>query len=148
MNPSEKEAVLKDALTWVVEFPIKTSATRSSSSESAIEQLNRYFILQRYWTDHNTSITVSFNPSEVDAIIDLLLERWDSYIGVSFLPKFTTAYPLMPYEEVDYNEYARRTAAVEHVTGESIIELLSKYENIEVDDDLGTDCEGGACPIR
>jgi adenosylcobalamin-dependent ribonucleoside-triphosphate reductase len=148
MSASEQEDVLKNALTWVVEFPIKTSAARSSSSESAIEQLNRYFILQRYWTDHNTSITVSFDPGEVDAIIDLLLEKWDSYIGVSFLPKFTNAYPLMPYEEIDVNEYERRIEKVEQVTGDSIIALLSKYENIEVDDDLGTDCEGGACPIR
>lgn len=54
----------------------------------------------------------------------------------------------MPYEEIDVNEYERRIEKVEQVTGDSIIALLSKYENIEVDDDLGTDCEGGACPIR
>jgi len=148
MSEPEKEETLKNALTWVVEFPIKTSATKPSSSESAIDQLNRYFILQKYWADHNTSITVTFNPEEVDDIIDLLLRQWDQYIGVSFLPKFTSAYPLMPYEEITKDEFTRRFESVQQVTGASIIELLEKHENIEVDDDLGTDCEGGACPIR
>lgn len=148
MNDADKEATLKNALTWVVEFPIKTSAKKTSATESAVDQLNRYFILQKYWTDHNTSITVTFSPEEVDAIIELLLDKWQDYIGVSFLPKFTTAYPLMPYEAIDEIEYLRRTEEVAGVTGNSIIELLEKHENVEVDDDLGTDCEGGACPIR
>lgn len=148
MNTEQKAAVLEKALTWVVEFPIKTSATRPSSSESAVEQLTRYFILQNKWTDHNTSITVSFDESEVSQVIDTLLTMWDSYIGVSFLPKYTGAYPLMPYEEITKEEFETRAAAVKGVTGNSIIELLQMFENIEVDDDLGTDCEGGACPIR
>jgi hypothetical protein len=104
--------------------------------------------LQNYWSDHNTSITITFDPSEVKEIIELLLNRWDDYIGVSFLPKFTTAYPLMPYEEISYDEYESRKDAVSNVTGQSIIALLTQFENIEVDDDLGSDCEGGACPIR
>lgn len=144
----EQESILREAHTWVVEFPIKTSAKRPSSAESAVDQLNRYFILQENWSDHNTSITISFDPSEIDAIIALLLERWDDYIGVSFLPKFTTAYPLMPYEEITETEYTQRAAAVSSVTGESIIKLLTEFENVEVDDDLGSDCENGACPIR
>jgi ribonucleoside-diphosphate reductase alpha chain/ribonucleoside-triphosphate reductase len=148
LSAADKEAKLKEAHTWVVEFPIKTSAPRSSSSESAVEQLRRYFILQNCWSDHNTSITITFNPSEVKKIIQLLLDRWDDYIGVSFLPKFTTAYPLMPYEEISYSEYESRKDAVSNVTGQSIIALLTQYENVEVDDDLGSDCEGGACPIR
>jgi|LakMenEpi03Aug12_release.lakeMendotaPanAssembly.Ray.scaffolds.fasta_scaffold19541_8 adenosylcobalamin-dependent ribonucleoside-triphosphate reductase len=148
MSDADKEETLKNALTWVVEFPIKTSAKKASAEESAVEQLNRYFILQKYWTDHNTSITVTFSPEEVDDIIELLLRKWENYIGVSFLPKFTTAYPLMPYQAIDEEEYQRRLAEVSGVTGKSIIELLEKHENVEVDDDLGTDCEGGACPIR
>jgi len=55
---------------------------------------------------------------------------------------------LMPYEAIDELEYERRLAEVSGVTGLSIIALLEKHENVEVDDDLGTDCEGGACPIR
>ena len=148
LSVADKEAKLKEAHTWVVEFPIKTSALKPSSSESAVEQLRRYFILQNYWSDHNTSITITFDPSEVKEIIELLLNRWDDYIGVSFLPKFTTAYPLMPYEEISYDEYESRKDAVSNVTGQSIIALLTQFENIEVDDDLGSDCEGGACPIR
>jgi adenosylcobalamin-dependent ribonucleoside-triphosphate reductase len=147
-SPEERENTLRDAHTWVVEFPIKTSAKRSASAESAVDQLHRYFILQENWSDHNTSITISFEPSEIAAIIALLLERWDDYIGVSFLPKFTSAYPLMPYEEITEEEYLQRSATVSTVTGDSIIALLTQYENIEVDDDLGSDCEGGACPIR
>jgi ribonucleoside-diphosphate reductase alpha chain/ribonucleoside-triphosphate reductase len=145
----ERMKVLDSAQTWVIEFPIKTSAPRSANTESAIDQLNRYFILQNNYTDHNTSITVTFAPEEVDAIIDLILERWDSYIGVSFLPKNTGAYPLMPYEEITEKEYTKRKNEVEHVTWERIVQELSQREFIMFDEDeLDADCVGGACPVR
>jgi ribonucleoside-diphosphate reductase alpha chain/ribonucleoside-triphosphate reductase len=149
MDPQIKKEVMEEASTWVIEFPIKTAANRPSSSESAVEQLNRYFILQKYWSDHNTSITVTFSPEEVDSLIDLLLERWDDYIGVSFLPKHTGAYPLMPYEEIDEAEHFRRSAQIYGITGQNIMNALVVREGLGlIDETLEADCEGGACPIR
>jgi ribonucleoside-triphosphate reductase len=145
----EKMKVLDSAQTWVVEFPIKTSAPRSANTESALTQLNRYFVLQKNWTDHNTSITITFAPDEVEGLIDAILKNWDDYIGVSFLPKNTTAYPLMPYEEINEDEYVRRKNEVEYVTWQRIVDELSLREmNLNADDELDADCVGGACPVR
>lgn len=145
----ERMKVLDSAQTWVVEFPIKTSAPRSANTESAIAQLNRYFLLQSNYTDHNTSITVTFAQDEINDIIDLILERWDDYIGVSFLPKNTGAYPLMPYEEISEAEYVKRRNEVEHVTWEKIVAELSQRELVMFDEEeLDADCVGGACPVR
>lgn len=145
----EKMKVLDSAQTWVVEFPIKTSAKRSANTESAIEQLNRYLILQKNWTDHNTSITITFSADEVDALIDAILANWDDYIGVSFLPKYTGAYPLMPYEEITLEEYARRRNQVENITWENIVAELTLRESVQTEEDeFDPDCVGGACPVR
>jgi adenosylcobalamin-dependent ribonucleoside-triphosphate reductase len=149
MSNEQKDEVLKSALTWVIEFPIKTSAHRASSEETAVAQLSRYFILQKYWTDHNTSITVSFSPEEVSDIIEYLLLNWDDYIGVSFLPKSGGSYPLMPYEQIDETEYNRRSELIAHVSEQNISSLLEMFEGVSlVDEALDADCEGGACPIR
>lgn len=145
----ERMQVLDKAQTWVIEFPIKTSAKSSGNEETAIAQLQRYLILQKYWTDHNTSITITFNPDEVDALIEMILENWDDYVGVSFLPKYTGAYPLMPYEEIDFVEYTSRKAAVEHITWDVITEELSRREVVQTEEDeFDPDCVGGACPVR
>jgi ribonucleoside-diphosphate reductase alpha chain/ribonucleoside-triphosphate reductase len=145
----ERMKVLDSAQTWVIEFPIKTSAKRSANSESAVEQLSRYFTLQEYWTDHNTSITITFSPEEVDEIIEMILENWDHYIGVSFLPKNTTAYPLLPYEEINAEEFAKRRNQVEHITWENIVaELVQRESKQTEEDEFDPDCVGGACPVR
>jgi adenosylcobalamin-dependent ribonucleoside-triphosphate reductase len=145
----ERMQVLDKAQTWVIEFPIKTSTKRSGNSESAVEQLNRYFILQKNWTDHNTSITVTFNADEVEDIIKLILENWDDYVGVSFLPKYTGAYPLMPYEEINEAEYSIRKSDIDHITWESISAELLRRESSQVEEDeFDPDCVGGACPVR
>lgn len=145
----ERMKVLDSAQTWVIEFPIKTSAKRSANSESAAEQLHRYFTLQEYWTDHNTSITITFSPEEVDEIIEMILENWDHYIGVSFLPKNTTAYPLLPYEEITEEEFAKRRNQIEHITWENIVaELVQRESKQTEEDEFDPDCAGGACPVR
>lgn len=145
----EKMQVLDKAQTWVIEFPIRTSATRSANEESAVEQLKRYFILQKYWTDHNTSITVTFDETEVDAIIDMIMDNWDSYIGVSFLPKYSGAYPLMPYEEITETKYVLRHMDIAHISWQDIVKALYAREAIATDEDeFDPDCAGGACPVR
>jgi ribonucleoside-diphosphate reductase alpha chain/ribonucleoside-triphosphate reductase len=145
----EKMLVLDKAQTWVIEFPIRTSATRSANEESAVEQLKRYFTLQKYWTDHNTSITITFNNDEVNDIIDLIMSNWDDYIGVSFLPKYSGAYPLMPYEEIDEAQWAWHHLNVAHITWQDIVKALYARESTATDEDeFDPDCVGGACPVR
>lgn len=148
MKPFELAAELQKSSTWVIEFPVATNATMRSSEESAISQLGRYLDLQRYWTDHNTSITIEFDASEVGELVDMLLENWDDYVAVSFMPKDTTAYPQLPEEPITEHEYLSRAAAL-HSTPRDIVEALNEVEREnKMSELLDADCAGGACPIR
>ena len=114
--------------------------------ESAVDQLDRYKLLMDNYVDHNCSVTISYDPSEVPAIINWLLENWDTYVGVSFIyrndPTKTAAdlgYLYLPQEVVtkdDYDAYVSTLSPVDLDGTESFDELTD------------ADCATGACPIR
>ncbi len=116
------------------------------NDESAILQLDRYKLLMDNYVDHNCSVTISYDPTEVPAIIDWLLRYWDDYVGVSFIyrndPTKNAAdlgYLYLPQEVVtkdDFYAYANTLKPVDLDGTESFDELT--------DDD----CATGACPIR
>lgn len=114
--------------------------------ERAVDQLDRYKVLQNHYVDHNCSVTIYYDLDEVPDIIDWLLDNWDSYIGVSFLyrndPTKTAAdlgYPYLPQEVVDadtYHSYVANLLPVD-LSGTDIEEM------VQIDD-----CSTGACPVR
>ena len=115
--------------------------------ESAVEQLERYKLVQENYVDHNCSITVSYSPDEIEDIISFLLENWDSYVGVSFLlrndPSKTAedlGYAYLPQEVVDEATFREYSDSLKNVN----LENDESFEEI----DLGDPCATGACPIR
>ena len=111
--------------------------------ESAIHQLERYRLVMNHWVDHNASVTISYDPDEIPAIVNWLYENWDDYVGVSFIlrtdPTKTAAdlgYPYLPQQVVDeetFNSYV------------SLLKPVDLVGSAELD--FG-ECEGGACPVR
>lgn len=115
--------------------------------ESAVSQLERYKLVMQHYVDHNCSITVSYDPSEVPAIIDWLLENWDTTIGVSFLfrndPTKTAAdlgYLYLPQQVVTAEEY--------HAYADTLRPIDWSGSGSELEVDSGADCATGACPVR
>ena len=114
--------------------------------ESAIEQLERYKLVMENYVDHNCSITVSYDPSEIPEIIAWILDNWDVYVGVSFIyrndPTKTAedlGYAYLPQEVVTkeaYNDYVKDLLFVDLDAGNSFEELQDEG------------CSTGACPIR
>lgn len=114
--------------------------------ESAVKQLERYKLIQTSWNQQNTSVTISYDPSEVEDIIDWLLDNWDCYVGVSFIyrtdPTKTAkdlGYLYLPQEVVDeqtYNEYVMTLLPVDLNNTNSFDELVD------------AECATGACPVR
>jgi adenosylcobalamin-dependent ribonucleoside-triphosphate reductase len=141
-----KEVVLLGANTWVVEFPVKTATVTNAEDESALAQFHRYLQMQRTWTEHNTSITIYFSEDEVDGLIEEILRNWDNYIAVSFLPKYSNAYPLMPYEQISETEYNERLSSVGEGDIKEMLNLLERSELL--DDELDASCATGICPVR
>jgi ribonucleoside-triphosphate reductase len=146
-HPTDESGVL-------VTFPVKwddvpfhkDASGKEVNLETAIEQLEKYKLLQNSWTQQNTSVTISYDPSEVQDIIDWLMVNWDCYVGVSFIyradPSKTAkdlGYLYLPQEVVDestYNEYVAKLLPVE-------LEALSGFDEIQ-----DAECATGACPVK
>ena len=146
-NPNDPDATL-------VTFPVKYDNVKFDNidgkeinKETAVEQLERYkWIMENYVDKHNCSITVSYSPDEIDAIIDWILDNWDIYVGVSFIyrndPSKTAkdlGYLYLPQEVVtkeDYDNYVKTLKPIEIENANSLEELM--------DDE----CLTGACPVR
>jgi len=114
--------------------------------ESAVSQLDRYKVLMDNYVDHNCSITVSYDPSEVPAIVDWIHENWDSYVGVSFIyrndPTKTAAdlgYLYLPQEVVTKEAHDAYASTLRPVN----VEASASFEELKEDA-----CATGACPIR
>lgn len=140
----------------LVKFPVENSgvvfedfAGTPVNLEPAIDQLNRYKLLMDNFVDQNCSLTVSYDPEEVPAIIDWMLLNWDSYVGVSWAFRtdptktaadFGAAY--LPQEVVDRETFEAYTAKLKPLvydfSGSGAVDL----------EQLEADCAGGACPIR
>lgn len=143
-DPYNKDAVL---VTFPVEYPNVTFDVvdgKEVNTETALEQLERYKYLMEEYVEHNCSITVSYSPEEVPAIIEWLLGNWDTYVGVSFLfrndPTKTAAdlgYAYLPQEVVTKEAYEEYTKTLKP------LELVDSFEELQ---DEG--CSTGACPIR
>jgi len=114
--------------------------------ESAVAQLNRYKILMDNYVDHNCSVTISYSPDEVPAIVDWLLDNWDTYVGVSFIyrndPTKTAAdlgYLYLPQEVVTkemFEEYTSKLLPINLDSGNTLDEFEQEG------------CATGACPVR
>lgn len=141
-----KDEILKQANTWVAEFPVQTSATYPASQESALFQYKKYLSFQKNWTDHNTSISIYFKKEEVPELINYILKTWDGYIAVSFLPTDSNVYNLMPYEQIDFEEYKKRE---QNIIFTDVNELLNQIEKSELlDVELDPSCATGVCGVR
>jgi ribonucleoside-triphosphate reductase len=114
--------------------------------ESAIAQLERYKLLQTNWCQQNVSVTISYDPSEADDIIDWLMENWDIYVGVSFLyrndPTKTAkdlGYLYLPQEVVTKEVYDKYVSTLREVN----LDATESFDEL-----TDADCATGACPIK
>jgi ribonucleoside-triphosphate reductase len=151
-NPNDPTGML---VCWPVEYPASPKFTAISTpegehlevnQESAISQLERYRLLMNHYVEHNCSITVSFDETEIPAMVEWFMEHWDEYVGVSFLRRnnpLATAEDLgfkyLPQECVSREQYEAYTAKLLPIN----IEEDKSAELLEVED-----CATGACPIR
>lgn len=145
-HPTDDSGVLVTFPVKWEDVPFTKIEGKEVNIEGALDQLERYKLLQTNWTQQNTSVTISYSLDEVPSIIEWLLHNWDIYVGVSFLyrtdPTKTAqdlGYLYLPQEVVDehtYNEY------VSHL-GEVDLETSNTFEELKEDG-----CSTGACPIR
>lgn len=153
-KPYEPESVL-------IKFPVsydnipftRTTIARNNgkveeievNAESAINQLEWYALLQTTWCEQNVSNVVSYDPSEVPAIIEWLQKNWDCYVSITFqfrndptrnADDLRLAY--LPQEVVSKEDYEAYTSSLREVDFSDI----GAYEC-----DLAESCATGVCSI-
>ena len=145
-HPTDDSGVLVTFPVKWDDVPFQKVNGKEVNLDSAIEQLEKYKLIQTSWTQQNTSVTISYGLEEVEDIIKWLLNNWDCYVGVSFIyrtdPSMTAkdlGYLYLPQEvvsEQDYNEYVK------------LLKLVSLDDTNSFDEIVSEDCSTGACPIK
>jgi adenosylcobalamin-dependent ribonucleoside-triphosphate reductase len=134
-----------NCVTKVVEFPVKAPGQRFKKDVTAVEQLEIYKMFMEHYVEHNCSITVHVRDHEWDEVEQWVWDNWDDVVALTFLSYDDSFYELLPFEEINEDEYHRRISTMKPF----IPSLISKYEKEEQDYDIGNDgCEGGVCPVR
>ena len=145
VSPEVGFSTLEEARTWVIDFPVSTGARVTKADVSALQQLSQYLAFQEFYTEHNSSNTITVKPEswpELEAAINAV---WDDFIGVSFLAHDGGTYQLAPYEEITPEEFARLSARFAPFDPAVLSAFESSGEST-VDGDA--DCSTGACPTR
>jgi ribonucleoside-triphosphate reductase (formate) len=147
-HPNDPGAVLVRLPVCYDDVPLDMYNGREVDRESAITQMERYKMLQEHYVDQNTSITISYEPSEVKGMIDWYLKNWDSYVANSFLFRADVTktakdlgFAYLPQEVVTKEAFDAYSA--------KLLPLDLDNEKVgSVDTPLEDECANGVCPVR
>lgn len=133
----------------VFSFPISTATKISANEEAASEQFKRYLTYMENYVDHNASCTLTIGDGEWEEMEKLVFDNFDRVVACAFLPKYTDAFPQMPYEEITKEQYDRLAAEFPNL--DSLPDLVNQIETGEFESELEEDpmcAANGSCPIR
>jgi ribonucleoside-triphosphate reductase (thioredoxin) len=110
MDP-ENGQTAESANTWVIHFPVKSpDGAVTRKGRTAIEQCEYWLKSKIFWTEHNPSVTITYQPDEILDLMKWVWEHKDMIGGMSFLPASDAKYQQMPYEEITREEYEKLSA--------------------------------------
>lgn len=115
MDP-ENGQTRQNATTWVVHFPVKSpEAAVVRSDRGALEQCEYWLQNRIHYTEHNPSVTITYQQHEILDLIRWIWRYQDKIGGMAFLPHSDANYDQLPYEETSQREYEERIAAFPEV---------------------------------
>lgn len=124
----------------------RTDKGKEVNLDTAIRQLDTYRRWNTLWTDHNTSITVSWDINEIDEIVEWLYRYWDDFVAVSWLRRADPTksakdlgYPYLPQDVVEERTFREYAGQVQEVDWSE----LHGIHDVVMDD-----CASGQCPIK
>ncbi len=110
LDPENGQTV-ENATTWVAHFPVKSPEGASTRNDRTAVQQCEYWLQNKvHYTEHNPSVTITYNENEVLDIIRWIWANQDKIGGMAFLPAFDAQYDQMPYMEINKEEYERKAA--------------------------------------
>jgi ribonucleoside-triphosphate reductase len=145
-HPTDDSGVLVTFPVAWDDVPFHKVDGKEVNLDSAVDQLEKYKLIQTSWTQQNTSVTISYGPEEISEIIQWLLNNWDCYVGVSFIyrtdPTKTAkdlGYLYLPQEVVDEQTYKQYVQELKPVS----LENANSFDEI-----MDEECATGMCPIK
>jgi len=123
----------------VADFPIhEKHFDRAKHQVSIWEQVENAADYQRYWSDNQVSITVTFRADEAKDIVHVLEAYEDKIKGLSMLPLRDHGYVQAPYEEITKERYEElvkslRPLELEKTLERSIGSMFCDGENCLLD---------------
>ena len=144
MDP-ENGQTRETANTWVIHFPMKSPETAvTRNSRTALEQCAYWLQNKVNYTEHNPSVTITYNGSEVLDLIKWIWTNQDKIGGMAFLPSYDAQYDQMPYAEISKEEYGQLAEAF------PVIDFSKIYRYEEEDSTTAAQelaCLAGGCDI-
>ena len=131
-----------DKNTQIIEFPCcYPEGTVLAKDMTAIDQLNVIKELQTNWSDNSVSVTIYYRLNELDEIKEWLKNNYtDNVKTCSFLLHNEHGFKQAPFEEITKEKYEELIKKVIPITSGNI--------NTQTDNELTSECVGGACPVR
>lgn len=141
--PCEEDVTNKANL--VFSFPVAApvgSITRTD--RTAIEQLEHYLTFQKYWCEHNPSITVYVKEHEWLDVGAWVFKHLEDLGGVSFLPFNDHVYKQAPYQDIDETLYKKLSEEFPKIDWEK----FNSYEKEDMTTGMQElSCVSGVCEI-
>ena len=127
--------------TLVVEFPMSYGDDAICEDECTVfDQLQQQKFLQTYWADNSVSATHYFRTPELEGIQEWLAQNYsDGVKSASFLLANEHGFAQAPLEKISAERYEKLRETTRPITS---IDDLGGFEI------GGTECAGGACPIK
>jgi len=104
--------------------------------------LNYWALNKLNYTEHNPSVTIYYDQTELEDVVDWVNENQKIVGGISFFPRSDHKYDNAPLEEISAEDYDRLSQKVN-------IDW-SKFDGMNLTDiDRGTEyaCVSGVCDI-
>lgn len=132
--------------------------------ESAVSQLERYRMLQTYYVQQNTSITVSYKPSEKKNLVNWFDKNWNDYVACSFLFREEVLFADNIKDQESFWQFQSDVAEKRGfgympqvaVSPEICKAYRARLSDIDIDreqtgsldNELDQGCQNGVCPVR
>jgi hypothetical protein len=131
-----------DKNTQIIEFPCRyPEGTVLAKDMTAIDQLNVVKELQTNWSDNSVSVTIYYRLEELENIKEWLCENYAVNVkSCSFLLHNEHGFKQAPFEEITKEQYEELIKKVIPITSGNI--------KAQADNELTSECVGGACPVR
>jgi ribonucleoside-triphosphate reductase (thioredoxin) len=140
-----EDCVLKGASTDVFSFPVagpKQAVYRND--RTALQQLQHYLIFQKYWCEHNVSVTIYVKDHEWMGVGDWVYQHFDEIAGVSFLPHSDHSYQQAPFQEIDEKGYSQLLAKMPSIDWDALAAFEQDDSTVNVKE---LACTAGHCDI-